>query len=602
MVHPPSRRHKPHPARLPDGDPQGGPGQLRPDHRHLLTIASTGQFTAPAPFCAISDGSSVFVFRKSNQPNTSTAVANWTFGDGALLVDRYSLSGGSLLQKSEARYQRSRSKDFPANNKDCLSPKDMNSKPFYEPTIELGFVQNFDSFTVSLIPTAVASTSYWQIFAHSTAGPIDAYSVLQAQDGLFDFAGSLSFACPNRDHPDFQPHPGTCGRPCNSTLTQVGSSTTYTCPNGHTWTKPADWGAAPLPLSHACGLALAQVSTATSADACVALGGGVSATLPGVQLPSNFTIELWCRRSQASLADSCLTQGGGGLVLGFAATTGFQCTGGGAAALASTKTPDTYWHHYAVVYAGATRTLYIDGLAVASDSNGSFSASIGSQLLTLGTSTTNSTIYVDELRVWNIGLSAAEIQTGMQARRAGHEKGLLHYFRLNEGKGTTLMDLAPDGIWESGTLSAASGWAGPQAAAPTVTPSGGVRHNSFQTHGFPPQPLHGDRGAQEPGRTTLLPAGDPAGRQQAAEVRRPPDARPRRRLGRHQPRRPRLRDRGRRTPGRGAGRRHAGILDRAERRRPHPHLQRRALSLALGRPPRRRARCPVAAIARQQHG
>ncbi len=236
--------------------------------------STTAQYTDPqvangAPFCAFSDGTSVFVFRRSRQPTgPSASVADsdpshrWSFGDHALLVDRYSLSGGSLLQKSEARYQRSRSKDFPATSKDCLAAQDMNGTPFYEPTLELAFVQNFNAFAVTLIPTAVAGASYWHIFAHNiTSMKIDTYGVRQSQDGLFDFAGPLSFACTNPSHADLQSMPGSCGRPCGKALALTPGSdpAQYTCLNGHSSPAPGNGSCA-----RPCGITFAEVSLANT--------------------------------------------------------------------------------------------------------------------------------------------------------------------------------------------------------------------------------------------------------------------------------------------------------------------------------------------------
>ncbi len=78
---------------------------------------------------------------------------------------------------------------------------------------------------------------------------------------------------------------------------------------------------------------------------------------------------------------------------------------------------------------------------------------------------------LDELRLWNVARSAAEIQAAMNGEVAGPSVGLVAYWRFNEGSGTTVDDTSAGNL--IGTLSSAALWrdGGPLApAAPDTTP------------------------------------------------------------------------------------------------------------------------------------
>ncbi|MER5771618.1 hypothetical protein [Streptomyces sp. NPDC001985] len=112
--------------------------------------------------------------------------------DGTLLCDRFLLVGGRLKQVAEVRFKRSRHKTLPASEKDSLGPADMDGKAFFEPTQELDLIRNLTGgrFTAVLTPTAVQGQQRWQFLAHNSAtGRIDAFSIEQDPDGLFNHRG-----------------------------------------------------------------------------------------------------------------------------------------------------------------------------------------------------------------------------------------------------------------------------------------------------------------------------------------------------------------------------------------------------------------------------
>ncbi|NEQ73727.1 MAG: LamG domain-containing protein [Okeania sp. SIO2C9] len=144
--------------------------------------------SAAAPVKLVSGLGHLYVFRQSTR-NT-------------LLVNRFVLDGikNELIPKLEVRFRRSRQKYLSSesmkidkakgtlNNIDSLNYRDMNGKPFYEPAIELSFINNLHEgwFSVLLMPTIEKDVSRWHIFAYnSQSHKIDLYTVRADENGLF---------------------------------------------------------------------------------------------------------------------------------------------------------------------------------------------------------------------------------------------------------------------------------------------------------------------------------------------------------------------------------------------------------------------------------
>ncbi len=96
------------------------------------------------------------------------------------------------------------------------------------------------------------------------------------------------------------------------------------------------------------------------------------------------------------------------------------------------------WIHFALVYDGTNVKLYANGNPKTD------------QLRSLDT--ISNTFYIgkwgnnyfdgkiDELRVWNVARTQEQIQAKMNVELSGSESGLLAYYRMNEGSGTTITD------------------------------------------------------------------------------------------------------------------------------------------------------------------
>ncbi len=122
---------------------------------------------------------------------------------------------------------------------------------------------------------------------------------------------------------------------------------------------------------------------------------------------------------------------------------------------------DGKWHHLAFTYDGWSMRAFKDGIQIGSTNQ------IGAVLSTTGTLTVGMYAYsgllfvglMSEVKLWDTARTAAEITQGMSRQLRGDETGLLAYWRLDEGSGTTAADFTVHGytailfmpIWSAAT-------------------------------------------------------------------------------------------------------------------------------------------------------
>ena len=118
----------------------------------------------------------------------------------------------------------------------------------------------------------------------------------------------------------------------------------------------------------------------------------------------------------------------------------------------SSTVNDGNWHHVAGVYDNGTATIYVDGVA---DGTASLGTSIGTGTTRFGfiatgseTASFNGTQTVsrfqgdiDEVRIWNVARTGAQISASMNACLNGEVDGLFAYYSAEDGAGTTLTDV-----------------------------------------------------------------------------------------------------------------------------------------------------------------
>ena len=120
------------------------------------------------------------------------------------------------------------------------------------------------------------------------------------------------------------------------------------------------------------------------------------------------------------------------------------------------------WHHYAFTYNGATSTVYayVDGQPTPTASfQGNFPTVSTNMWLgsRAGSYPWNGTM--DELRVWNVQRTQAQIQANLFNELAGNESGLVAYYNFNQGTAggdntgnTSLFDAQTNGTARTGTM------------------------------------------------------------------------------------------------------------------------------------------------------
>jgi gliding motility-associated-like protein len=136
-------------------------------------------------------------------------------------------------------------------------------------------------------------------------------------------------------------------------------------------------------------------------------------------------------------------------------------TSGGKAALAGREGSGTYrisgysttfindgnWHHIAGVVNQNVWQIWIDGRLENSASNGSTNPILGSSApLTIGNYALIPDLYfngeIDDVRIWNTARTPAELRQYMCQKLALPAAGLVGYYKLDEGTGTTTADFS----------------------------------------------------------------------------------------------------------------------------------------------------------------
>jgi hypothetical protein len=144
----------------------------------------------------------------------------------------------------------------------------------------------------------------------------------------------------------------------------------------------------------------------------------------------------------------------------------------------TTNVNDGLWHHLAAVYdaSALTKYFYVDGNLDASTSvtgtlgADSYSAYIGENAEQTGRQWQGN---IDEVRIWNIARTAAQIRSTVHRTLTGSETGLLDYYQFNNGSGTTLTDAK---AVHNGTLVNSPSWVSSTVAI--------GRGNEVSTTGF----------------------------------------------------------------------------------------------------------------------
>lgn len=135
------------------------------------------------------------------------------------------------------------------------------------------------------------------------------------------------------------------------------------------------------------------------------------------------------------------------------------------------------WHHVAATYKSSTRqvTLYLNGVQLGQGTIASQSSAGSALNLNLGRNGAGTAYWkgkLEEIRVWNVQRTAAEVQANFGQPFSTTPSGLVGYWKFNEGAGTAAVDSA--GVAQNAILQTAGAtWSTdvpPPPPAPDTTP------------------------------------------------------------------------------------------------------------------------------------
>ena len=164
---------------------------------------------------------------------------------------------------------------------------------------------------------------------------------------------------------------------------------------------------------------------------------------------SSFTLEAWVNRVATGSNAFIISKfnngvaGNYGLYINSAGQPGFSRNATPWAVESNTVLPENEWHHLAGVYNGSQMLLYVDGVLVnsiaATANNISNSGLITSVKVLAGASLNSGTLTnyfkgtIDELRIWNIARSQAEIQQQLYSTIQNPVNNLVVCYNFNQG-------------------------------------------------------------------------------------------------------------------------------------------------------------------------
>lgn len=118
---------------------------------------------------------------------------------------------------------------------------------------------------------------------------------------------------------------------------------------------------------------------------------------------------------------------------------------------------DGTWHHYCVQRNGTEVQIWVDGvkLAYGTDHSYNFDGSSSNWKASICGDQFNPEVHglIAEVRIWkNTYRTEAQIKQNMHKRLLGNESGLIAYYPLDEGTGTTVYDRCTNDTARNGTI------------------------------------------------------------------------------------------------------------------------------------------------------
>jgi hypothetical protein len=166
-----------------------------------------------------------------------------------------------------------------------------------------------------------------------------------------------------------------------------------------------------------------------------------------LDLTTSATIEAWFKPNSTGTTQRIVCKGnssGYELYLTSSGFIGFRINFNDTYRVISSNAVTTgTWINVAGTYNGTTMRLYINGVQEGGDVAG-ISISTNTAPLSIGSRSDGTEGYlngaVDEVRLWNVARTQADIQANMCKKLTGSESGLIGYWRFSEDSGTSMND------------------------------------------------------------------------------------------------------------------------------------------------------------------
>ena len=181
------------------------------------------------------------------------------------------------------------------------------------------------------------------------------------------------------------------------------------------------------------------------------------ASASSVNLTNNYTLEAWIYphsfRWFGGIVGKYQVAGAGGFVLRLSPNAPYDGLNFDEMNTATGVLQSNRWYHVAAVNSNGTRRLWLNGVEQ-SLTGTPLTIQTNNNALTLGVDFLASPRYfdgrMDEVRVWNVVRTEAEIRDAMHKQLAGSESGLVACYQFNTNAGTVALDLTANA--NTGTL------------------------------------------------------------------------------------------------------------------------------------------------------
>ncbi|MGK2863145.1 MAG: LamG-like jellyroll fold domain-containing protein [Chitinophagaceae bacterium] len=125
-------------------------------------------------------------------------------------------------------------------------------------------------------------------------------------------------------------------------------------------------------------------------------------------------------------------------------------------------TPLNEWSHFAMIKSGTTVTFYLNGSSSSNHISQPASLSPNSSELRIGNRSGLSQYFggrIEEIRIWNTSRTQSEVKASMFNKNlANNAAGMVAYYRMNEGSGTTTINSCTNSAGINGTLINGPAW------------------------------------------------------------------------------------------------------------------------------------------------